>query len=157
VDKFAKRYLVWQAICKCDLKSSVFVYSGTINQNVYVEECLQKRLLPMLRPHKASVLFWPDLATCHYGKLTMEWYKENGVNIVPKNANPPNCPEIRPIKKYWAIMKRKLLLTKESVKNKKDFQRKWIQMSSEVTQSDVQHLMERVNSKLRLFAYTSTK
>ena len=67
-----------------------------------------------------------DLATCHYGKLTMEWYKENGFNIVPKNANSPNCPELRPIEKYWAIMKRKLLLTKESVKNEKDFQRKWI-------------------------------
>ena len=73
-------------------KQGVFVYSGTINQNVYVEECLQKRLLPMLRLHKVSVLFWLDLATCHYGKLNREWYKENGVNIVPKNANPPNCP-----------------------------------------------------------------
>lgn len=157
VDKFAKKYLIWQAICKCGLKSSVFVTSGTMNQTIYVEECLQKRLLPMLLLHNAPVVFWPDMATCHYAKSAMEWYKENGVNIVPKSANPPNCPELRPIEKYWAIMKRKLLQTKQSVKNEKEFEKNWIRISSEVTQSVVQHLMQSVNSKLRSFAYTTTK
>lgn len=157
IDKFAKKYLIWQAICKCGLKSNIFVTTGTINTKIYVEECLQKRLLPMILLHKDPVLFWPDLATCHYGKSAMDWYDVNRVNIVPKTANPPNCPELRPIEKYWAIMKRKLLHTKQVVKNEKELQRKWIKVSSEVTQSDVQRLMEGVNSKLRLFAYTSTK
>ena len=57
LSKFAKKYLVWQAICTCGLKSNRF---------------LQKRSLPFLKRHNCSVLFWPDLASCHYGKKAME-------------------------------------------------------------------------------------
>ena len=38
----------------------------------------------------------------------MEWYKKNNVKLMPKKENPPNCPELRVIEKYWAIMKRKM-------------------------------------------------
>jgi hypothetical protein len=40
----------------------------------------------------------------------MKWYTENNVNVVPKCCNPLNCPELRGIERYWAIMKRKLKL-----------------------------------------------
>lgn len=156
VDKFAKKYLVWQAICKCGLKSSFFITSGTVDQNIYIKECLNKRLLPLIRQHKGPVLFWPDLATCHYGKLAMKWYEDNGVNIVPKDANPPNCPELRPIEKYWAIMKRKLLKSNKIVKNEKQMMKAWMKLSLEITKADVQRLMAHVNSKLRNFAYNTT-
>ena len=43
----------------------------------------------------------------------MEWYEQNDVNIVPKTANPLNCPELRIIKKYWAIIKRKMKKNKK--------------------------------------------
>ena len=35
-----------------------------------------------------------------------EWCEQNDVKVVPKTANPPNCPESRVIEKYWAIVKR---------------------------------------------------
>ena len=68
LDKYPKKFLVWQAICQCGLKCTPFVATGTINQDIYVKECLQKRLLPLIRLHKGPVLFWPDFASCHYGK-----------------------------------------------------------------------------------------
>ena len=58
----------------------------------FIEEYLQKRLSPFLRDHDVSTLFWPDLASCHYSKATVEWYKTNGMIFVPKEANSPNCP-----------------------------------------------------------------
>ena len=70
-------------------------------------------------------MFWPDLATCHYGKKAKKFYDENEINIVPKETNPPNCPELWLIEKYWAHMKSYLKGTKSITSNLKDFRRKW--------------------------------
>ena len=97
LSKFAKKYLVWQAICTCGLKSNIYIATAAVNQEIYVSDRLQKRLLPFLKRHNCSVLFWPDLASCHYGKKAMEWYAANSVQVGPKDKNPPNTPELRPI------------------------------------------------------------
>lgn len=68
LDKFAEKYLVWQGICSCGLKTDSFVTRGTINADLYLEECLKKRLLPFIRKHRTPLVFWPDLATAHYAK-----------------------------------------------------------------------------------------
>lgn len=153
LDKFSKKYLIWQAICTCGLKSKAFITTGTVNQEIYVNKCLKKCLLPFINSHDKSVLFWPDLATAHYGKYATEWYKENGISVVAKDTNPPNCPQLRPIERFWAIMKRKLLKTKKCVKNEKDLLRYWNQVAKTVTETDVQRLMKGVKSKIRKFAY----
>ena len=81
-----------------------------MNGKIYRDEFLQKRLLPFpfLRFHEGETLFWPDLATCRYAKRVMEWYATNDVVFVPKEANPPNSPELHPIEKFWTIVKDKL-------------------------------------------------
>ena len=46
--------------------------------------------LPLIKSHDNGSVFWPDFASSHYGKLTMEWYnkkKKKDVNIVPKTDN----------------------------------------------------------------------
>ena len=45
-------------------------------------------------------IFWPDLARCHYFRQTVAWMDEN-VNFVPKEINPPNVPQARPIENFW--------------------------------------------------------
>lgn len=157
LDKFPKKYLIWQAICTCGLKSRIFVTTGTVNQKIYVKECLQKLLLPFLKLHKGSTLFWPDLASSHYGKVAMEWYAQNGVSIVTREVNPPNCPQLRPIETYWAIIKRKLLKTKGRAQNEQEFKQKWRKAADSVTIAGVQRLMAGVKSKVRKFAYTTNK
>ena len=59
--------------------------SGTINSEIYVKECLQKRLLLFISKHRGSAFFWPDLASCHYSKMALNWYKDNNINFVPKD------------------------------------------------------------------------
>jgi len=149
--KFPKKFLVWQAICTCGQKSDFFVFSGTINSQIYIEECLKNKLLPLLRRHNVSTFFWPDLASCHYSKATMEWYEANKVVFVPKEANPPNCPELRPIEKYWALVKRKLKETKEVTKNEKDFRGKWKGASGKVSETTIKSMMEGVPEKIDNF------
>lgn len=66
LSKFPKKYLVWQTICSCGLKSQSYVAKGSMTSDIYLEECLEKRLLPFIKSHKLQTLFWPDLATVHY-------------------------------------------------------------------------------------------
>lgn len=140
--KFPKKFLVWQAICSCGKRSEIFISQGSINSKIYIEECLEKRLLPFLRKHSVSAFFWPDLASCHYSKATKEWYEANGVVLVPKEANPPNCPELRPIERYWALVKRELKKTKKSAKTAKELKKKWKTASQKIPETTIKAMME---------------
>lgn len=84
------------------------------DKKIHREEYLQKRLLSFLHSHGATSLFWLDRASYHYAKDVLEWYEANGVHAVPKESNPPNCPEL-PIKQYWALVKRELSQCKQQV------------------------------------------
>ena len=121
----AKKYLVWQAICGCGKISEPYITTGNMNGQIYRDECLQKRPLP---------LFWPDLATCHYAKPVMKWYEANDVVFVPKEANPPNSPELRPTEKCWAVVKDKLRRTGKVFKNDKDLKKEWMKGGTSVAQ-----------------------
>lgn len=151
LDKFAKKFMIWQAICSCGLRSTSFVTSGTMNADVYIKECLNKRMLPMYRQHNIPLLFWPDLASCHYASKTTEWYESNGVSFVSKTANPPNVPELRPIETYWALTKRICKKIGSIACDIKSFRDKWNRASKKVTQSTV--LMAGLKSKIRIYSH----
>ena len=135
--KYPEKYLVWQALCSCGLKSKEFVTKGYVNGDIYVNECLKKRLLPLIKMHSMPILFWPDLASCHYGKVAKKFYQDSNINIVPKEANLPNCLELRPIEKYWAHVKRKLKTTKYKTSSIAEFQKIWRTQSKSITNEDV--------------------
>lgn len=150
-DKFARKLMIWQGICSCGLKTKVFITSHTMTSKVYIKECLKKRILPFIRQHKTNVMFWPDLASCHYSKEVLEWYAANNVNFVAKEINPPNCPEFRPIEKYWAIVKRKLRGCGKEVRNAQQMRLKWNKFAGTVSPATVQIMMASITSKVRQF------
>lgn len=123
--KFPKKYLIWEAICTCGRRSRPYVARGTISSQNYINECLEKKLLPFIRSHNDSSIFWPDLAPAHYSNMTMTWYRDNNINIVPKDMNPPNCPELRPIERFWAIVKRNLRKNSTPASSEVNFKLKW--------------------------------
>ena len=47
--KFAPKFFVQQAICSCGLKCAPYITCKTLSSNLYMEECLKKRLLPFLK------------------------------------------------------------------------------------------------------------
>lgn len=150
-DKFAKKMLIWQALCSCGKKSRAFVTTSTLNADLYTKKCLNDRLLPLINSHKVPTKFWPDLASIHYARSTMAWYEANNVAVIPKRLNPPNCPELRPIEKYWGIVKRKLNKTGGAANTKAIMYQKWNKSAAEVTSMLVQKMMEGIKKKVREF------
>lgn len=121
--KFEKKVLVWLAISPRGMSEAFFVPSGlAINQHVYREECLQKRLLKFVRAHHAEgqFVFWPDLASSHYAKSVQVWLDEQNIDFVPKWMNPANLPEVRPIEDFWAYLKRLVYAENYEAKNEED-------------------------------------
>lgn len=152
--KFPKKFLVWQAICSCGKRSTSYITTGTINTDLYIKECLEKRLLPFIREHDVSTFFWPDLASCHYSKSSLEWYDKNNVVLVPREANPPNCPELRPIERYWALVKKIMKNTKQVANDAKNFKNKWSTYSKKVTDETIKSLMAGITEKVKMFIKT---
>lgn len=107
--------------------------------------------MPFFASHNVSAFFWPDLASCHYSKKTTEWYKLNSIDFVARDSNPPNCPELRPVERYWALCKRELKNTKKVTTDIKDFKQKWTTSSKKVEKSTIKNLMEGLPEKVKNF------
>ena len=107
--------------------------------------------MPFLVKHNVSAFFWPDLACCHYSKATLEWYKAKKVIFVPREVNPPNCSELRPIERYWALVKRKLKNMKKVVKNEAELRTRWREASGKVDETIIKSMMLGVSEKINNF------
>lgn len=71
----------------------------------------------------------------------MDWYEANQVDVIPKYMNPPNCPKIRPIEKFWSIVKGTLKKTSNASKNITQMQQKWNRQARNESKGLVQQLM----------------
>ena len=100
-----------QTICKCGVSKPLIRRSKSeaVNSDIYIKECLEKRLPPFIRELHPDLnyIFWPDLAGCHYSKQTVAWMDEN-VKFMPKDINPPNVPQARPIENFWGCLAQKV-------------------------------------------------
>ena len=67
-------------------------------------------MLPFIREHHQDLnyIFWPDLASCHYSKQTVIGWMDENIKFVPKDINPPNVPQARPIENFWWCVAQKV-------------------------------------------------
>ena len=109
-EKFPKKVLVWIAISSKGYSQPFFAIRDAMNKEIYSNECLRKRLIPFIRDNHSNtgIVFWPDLATCHYAKLTIQTYEELKLKYIKREENPPNVPQLRAIEKFWAHLKTKV-------------------------------------------------
>lgn len=62
-------------------------------------------------------------------------------------------PVLRPIEKYYAIMKQAFRKHPKEVKSEEDMKKKWIATQRNVAPNVVQGLMSSVEKKVRAFGY----
>ena len=107
--KFPSRIMVCWTISRKVLVLRV-LGPNTMN-NVRYKNVLQKNLVPFLHKNyedMSEFVFWPDLATFHYHKDVVGFCKDNNITMMAKDLNPPNCPQVRPIERFWAHLKSKV-------------------------------------------------
>ena len=106
--KYEQKLLVWVAISDQGISEPFFQRSGiAVNKEIYSKNCISERLLPFIQQNHSDghYLFWPDLASAHYARLTMDTFAELAIKVVPKENNPPNVPQLRPIEDFWGLLK----------------------------------------------------
>ena len=106
-----------------------------------------KRMLPLYRSHNTPPLFWPDLASCHYSARTLQQYSSNKIKFIPKNQNSPNCPQLRPVEKFWAIVKQSLLKNGKVTKSVNQMKSNWKKAVEKVREDGVKRLMGGIKKK----------
>lgn len=108
--KFPKKVLLWLAISPRGISKPVFFESGlAVTADRYIERCLPIVREFIRESHRgANIVFWPDLASSHYSKKTLKVMDELEIPYVPKDSNPPNVPQLRPIENFWANLKRRV-------------------------------------------------
>jgi len=151
VQKFPKKYMIWQAVDENGNFSDSFIFEGTINSEIYLQNCLKERLLPFIKKYHENkkILFWPDLATSHYANDCISFLDEQNINYVKKKDNPPNVPQARPIETLWAIMKRRYAQRQKGAKNLKSFKQIWKNISLQVSNECGKSVMATTRKKLR--------
>ena len=156
---YPKKILVWVAISERGL-SKVLIrpsQSAAINSDIYISECLQKRLIPFLHKYHTDLnyIFWPDLASAHYAKVTVDWMTHN-IYFVPKAINPPKVPVARPIENFWGCLAQKVYKGGWEATTEEQLMRRIETKIKEFDADFCQSLMSGVRTKLRKIADEGT-
>jgi transposase len=152
--KYPKKFMIWQALDDQGNSTDSFIFEGTMNSELYLNECLKKRLVPFIKKYhpNSNVIFWPDMAKCHYAKVVTDFLEDEKIDYIKKEENLPNCPQARPIEKFWAICKQKYAATNKEYKTLRNFKVAWNKISNEVINESGNALMMNVKQKLRIIS-----
>lgn len=112
LEKYPGQVLVWIAISARG-KSRPFLFTRTnkfaVNKEVYSKKCIPKvKKFIDMKYRDGKYLFWPDLASAHYAKASLQKLDSLGIKYVPKESNPPNVPQLRKVETFWAHLKNKV-------------------------------------------------
>lgn len=150
--KYPTKILVWAAISEEGVSDLFFKESkGVINGEIYRNECLEARLVPFIEElHPGGdYVFWPDLASAHYAKATLEFLQERNIPFVRKEENPPNMPQLRPVEKFWGLLKQEVYKGGWEAENLQQLKRRVRKCVREVNMEAVQGAFKGLKGKIR--------
>ncbi|RWS18614.1 uncharacterized protein B4U80_08044, partial [Leptotrombidium deliense] len=152
VKKFPKKIMVWIAISRRGISTPYFVPdSASMNMKRYSRFCVTNRLSKFINKHhkNSKYVFWPDNASCHYGSVTLQTLEKLNIAYVPKSHNPANVPHLRPIERFWALLKQKVYSDGFVAENLNDLKRRIISKLKLLDITVVNNLMNNLESKIR--------
>lgn len=150
--KFEPKVLVWAAISSKGLSVPLIRpnKSKAVDSDVYIGQCLPKLKQFIGKFHAGDeIMFWPDLASCHYSKKTLHWLTEQKIPFVPKKDNPPNVPQARPIENFWSVLKRMVYDNGWEARNEQQLINRIKRKLKEIDINTVQNLNRDIRSTLR--------
>ena len=85
-------------------------------------------------------------------KKVTDYLHMKNIDFVPKIANPPNVPQLRPIEKFWAICKSKYSKLKDKPNTLRKFKGRWKKISQEVGENAEKNLMRKLRKNIVIAA-----
>ena len=153
--KYSAKVLVWIAVSDKGISEPFFAkQSQAINEITYLRQCVQARLIPFINKYhnNEKVLFWPDLASSHYANSVIEFFEEQNIDFVPREKNPQNCPQARPVETIWQILEEKVYSGGWEAKTIDQLKRRIQQKLKELNMKSVQTMFSSIKKQLRKIA-----
>jgi hypothetical protein len=150
--KFPPKVMVWLAISNLGISQPFITSSGlAINSKIYIKECVNKKLIKFLKKFHSdqNFIFWPDLASSHYENDTLAEFERLNIKIVPKDSNPPNVPQLRPIERFWTTLKRNVYRNGWTAKSVQDLVKRIKTELKKIPLQSCQNLMRGLKTKIR--------
>lgn len=144
--------MVWAGICKTGKTPLVFVERGVkINAQVYQQRILKDAVIPWSRKHFKNERWTlqQDWAPAHSARSTMEFCKNNGIDVWDKSLWPANSPDLNPMDfSIWSILEQKACSTNhKSVESLKlSLQREWAKISNHQLSNIVKNFRKRLKA-----------
>ncbi|CAF4293957.1 unnamed protein product, partial [Rotaria sordida] len=89
------------------------------------------------------------LAKAHYTPQVLHTLQEKNIPFVPREKNPPNIPQIRPVEDLWGILKQKVYAQNYEAKSLDQLARRIREKIKELDKRMIQDMMFDIRSKLR--------
>lgn len=150
-EKFPEKVMIWGIISSKGIGDIYVAPKRTsMDSALYRKECLSRvlKFVDANYESREDVIFWPDLAPCHYSHENLEWLEQNGITFVPKDQNPPAAPQIRPIENFWGCLKMKVYEGNWQAKNREQLIRKIKKCVKEFDQNVIRNMFENLKSKI---------
>ena len=129
----------------------IFPSRQNVNGEYYREWMLRRVVRPFIDIHypDRNYWFWFDLAPGHTAQATVDVLRELDIDFVEENLNPPNCPQLRPIERFWAHLKRKVYESGWEARDLKQLKERIEKVVRDIEPSYFTRLMKNVNHKIR--------
>lgn len=98
--------MVWGCIGRLGVGRMVLL-EGSVTAEAYIRKCGPSIMHSMIQVGMGTEdgVFMQDNATPHIARSSMEWFAEEGINLLKW---PPRSPDMNPIENLWADMVRRL-------------------------------------------------
>jgi transposase len=138
--------MIWGCFTKNKLGPLVKL-EGRITANIYIEEILEKNLLPFINSleNENDYIFQEDNAPIHTARIAKRWKEDNNITSLPW---PAQSPDLNPIENLWDELDRKVRKHKPLPKNRDDLwqilQDEWLKLDESMYKNLVDSMPRRV-------------
>ena len=98
---------------------------------------------------KTKLSFGPISLAAIMSKKTVDWLTGQNIPFVPKKDNLPNVPQARPVKNFWAVLKRMVYEKGWEAQNEQQLIGRIKRKLNQIDKTVFQSMMEKVRYTLR--------